>query len=191
MSHRRGGGPGQRHPRTADGELPGRGPGRAGIIIVLSRQPAGGGGPALGGRAAGRAEVPGGAPQQSGREGKTKGGKGELLPSGSRFQPGFCRPSASRPRGPPPSRLPGAAPAVLRSLTAAPGPGQLPGEGRADTCLCSRNTFFWGFCFAGLIICIFRVFDACVCFCFLDRSYMRLTEKEDETLPIDVSFCNV
>lgn len=31
------------------------------------------------------------------------------------------------------------------------------------------------------------VFDARVCFCFVDRSYMRLTEKEDETLPIDVS----
>lgn len=24
--------------------------------------------------------------------------------------------------------------------------------------------------------------------CFVDRSYMRLTEKEDETLPIDVSW---
>lgn len=187
MSHRRGGGPGRRHPRTADGELPGWGPGRAGIIIVPSR-PAGAALPL------GRAEVPGGVPQQPGREGKTKGGKGELLPSGSRFQPGFCRPAASRPRGPPPSRLPGAGPAVLRSGGASQrhrGRASCPGRVGADTCLCSRNAFLWGFCVAGLIICIFRVFDARLCFCFVDRSYMRLTEKEDETLPIDVSFCDV
>uniref|UniRef100_A0A8C9N6Z1 Membrane magnesium transporter 1 n=1 Tax=Serinus canaria TaxID=9135 RepID=A0A8C9N6Z1_SERCA len=45
---------------------------------------------------------------------------------------------------------------------------------------------FLGVRVAGLFVCVQRVFDACLCFCFVDRSYMRLTEKEDETLPIDI-----
>lgn len=133
MSHRPGGAPGHRQPRTADGELSGRGPGRGGIIIVLSRESAGGGGPALGPGLRGERRFrdyhgarPMWAPQRPGREGKTKGGKGKLPPAGSRLQPGFCRPAASRPRGPPPSRLLGV------------GAAQLPGE--ADTCLCSRSS---------------------------------------------------
>lgn len=91
VSHRPGGVPGLRHSRTADRELPGRGPGRGGIIIVFSRESAGGGGPALGPGLRGERrfrDYRGArlvwAPQRPGREGKTKGGKGAsawLLPS--------------------------------------------------------------------------------------------------------------
>lgn len=80
-----------------------------------------------------------------------------------------------------------------RSPAARAGPavpaGAGPGAAR-PTRPCSESP---GGCVAPAFVCLCGGFDACVCFCFVDRSYMRLTEKEDETLPIDVSltFCKV
>lgn len=114
--------------------------------------------------------------RRSGREGRGKRrvGRGSCRPPGH----GFSRASAaSLPPGPTAPRLPGCL-------------GQRRPSCPERLTLVSAAVPLGG-CVAGLFVCMHGVFDACACFCFVDRSYMRLTEKEDETLPIDVSFCNV
>lgn len=149
------------------------------------------------GRAAGRAEPPEGArgsaraglrgeptplgergarPAAAGKGGENGGWEGGAAPAGSRLQPGLCRPA--------PSRLSAGGPAALRGS----GTGGCPGRVRLPR---GSAAVSLGVRVAGLFVGVHRVFDACLCFCFVDRSYMRLTEKEDETLPIDVSFCTV